>query len=300
VRGREHFRDPHALHAVLKLLAVDLVTVAQEIRGRGVVREGVDDLLGGPAGGRVFGYVEVDDAPAMVSEHDENEEYAQACGGHREEIEGDQVPNMIGEECPPGLGRRGGPPWKQPGDGAFGHVDAELEKLTMNSRGAPERVRGGHAHDQGPNLGVDGRAAGGPAGELGPVLAETTPLPPQDSAGGDDDERLLPPGPDPGQRDPEEAVRRTKLGSRRASLVDGELVAQGEILESELPVAAAQEGEEPNEVEQDGDHRARILSRSELADQPLACRTEFWRRTGVAAATYRYPSSQAPGLGIRA
>ena len=98
---------------------------------------------------------------------------------------------------------------------------------------------------------------------------------PQDSAGGDDDERLLPPGPDPGQRDPEEAVRHTKLGSRRGSLVDGELVAQGEILESELPMAAAQEGEEPNEVEQDGDHRARILSGSELGINHLPAGRSF-------------------------
>ena len=45
----------------------------------------------------------------------------------------------------------------QPGDGAFGHVDTELEKLTMNSRGAPEKVCGGHARDQGPNLVVDAR-----------------------------------------------------------------------------------------------------------------------------------------------
>jgi hypothetical protein len=29
VRSREDFLDPHALHAVAKLLAVDLVTVAQ-------------------------------------------------------------------------------------------------------------------------------------------------------------------------------------------------------------------------------------------------------------------------------
>src|SRR5690348_13895300 len=87
-----------------KLLAEDLVAVAQEIGGRGVVREGVDDLLGGPVGGGVLGHVEVDDAPAVVSEHDENKEDAQARGGHREEIEGDQIADMVGEERPPGLG----------------------------------------------------------------------------------------------------------------------------------------------------------------------------------------------------
>ena len=48
LRCREDLLDRHAFHSAPKLLAVDLVTVAQEIGGRGVVREGVDDLLGGP------------------------------------------------------------------------------------------------------------------------------------------------------------------------------------------------------------------------------------------------------------
>ena len=41
VRRREDVVDPHALHAVAKLLAIHLLTVAQEMGGRGVVREGV-------------------------------------------------------------------------------------------------------------------------------------------------------------------------------------------------------------------------------------------------------------------
>jgi hypothetical protein len=41
VRCRANFVDPHALHAVAKLLAIHVVTVAQEIGGRGVVRERV-------------------------------------------------------------------------------------------------------------------------------------------------------------------------------------------------------------------------------------------------------------------
>ena len=75
-------------------------------------------------------------------------------------------------------------------------------------RGAPpERIRGGHACDQELDLGIDGRATSGrPAGEPGPVLAEAAPLPPQDGVGGNDDKGLFPPGPEPGQSDPEEAI----------------------------------------------------------------------------------------------
>jgi hypothetical protein len=43
-------------------------------------------------------------------------------------------------------------------------------------------------------------------------------------------------------------------------LVDDELLAQGQVLEGELAVAAAEEGEESQQVEHEGDHQARILS----------------------------------------
>jgi hypothetical protein len=86
VRRREDFGDPHAFHAVAKLLAIHLVTVAQEIRGGGVVRERVHDLLGGPGGGGMLGDVEVQDPASMVSEHDQDEEHPQLSGGHREEV----------------------------------------------------------------------------------------------------------------------------------------------------------------------------------------------------------------------
>ena len=95
----------------------------------------------------------------------------------------------------------------QPGDGALGQVDAELEELGMDSRGAPEWIRRDHSADQGFDLGADGRAtAGGPGGELGPVLAEATSLPPQDGVRRHDHERPPPSGPDSGEHDPEEPI----------------------------------------------------------------------------------------------
>ena len=40
----------------------------------------------------------------------------------------------------------------------------------------------------------------------------------------------------------------------RRSLVDGELLVQGQVLEGELTMAADEEGEEPEQVEYEGDH----------------------------------------------
>ena len=117
--GREHFADPHPLHSLPEGVAVDRVTIAEDVGWRGVVGEGLHELPCGPGRGGMLGHVEVDEAPTMVGEHDQDEEDAQAGGGDREEIEGDEVPGVVGEERPPSLRRRGVPLGEEPGDGAF-------------------------------------------------------------------------------------------------------------------------------------------------------------------------------------
>ena len=113
-----------------KWLPINAVAVAEEIGRRGVVRQGVDELLSGPGGGGVLGHVEVDDAPAVMGEHDENEEDAEAGGRHGEEIDRDQVEEVVGEERPPGLKGPEAALRHEPGDGALGNLDAKLEELS--------------------------------------------------------------------------------------------------------------------------------------------------------------------------
>jgi hypothetical protein len=103
----QHFTESHAFHALPERVTVDRVAIAKEVGWPGVVRERVHDLLGRPVCGGVFGHVEVDDAAAVVGEHDKDEEDAQLRSGHREEIEGDQIPDVVGEERTPGLVQRG-------------------------------------------------------------------------------------------------------------------------------------------------------------------------------------------------
>jgi hypothetical protein len=122
-----------------------------------------------------------------------------------------------------------------PRDGALSDVEAELHELPMDSWGAPEWVGTRHSGDQRLELGIDGRAtSGGPSRELGPVLSKATPLPPQDGVGRHGDESLSPAGPDSGQADPHQTIHRAKLRAGQGSLVDGKLLAEGEVLEREL------------------------------------------------------------------
>jgi hypothetical protein len=250
LRGGENFSDADALHPLPEGVTVDCIAVAEEVGRRGVVWEGVDDLLSGPAGGRMLGDIEMDDSSAMMSEHDENEEYTQACRGNREEIEGDEISDMVGEERPPGLWRLRAPLRHQPGHGALTEVDAELEELGMDAWRTSQGIRRGHTPDQSLDFRIDGRATSGrTARELGPVLTKTTPLPSQHSVRSHDYEGLLPPGPDSGQPDPEEAINSAEGRPHHRSFVHEELLTQGQILESQLAVAAKEEGEKPKQVE---------------------------------------------------
>ena len=126
----------------------------------------------------------------------------------------------------------------------------------MDSGGAPQGIRRSHSGDKDSDLGADGRAtAGGPTRERGPVHAEAAPLPAQDGLGRHDHKGSSPSSPHPGQADPEEPLAAAQRRPVRRSLVHGELLVQGQVLEGELAVAPAEEGEETEQVEQEGDHR---------------------------------------------
>jgi hypothetical protein len=124
------------------------------------------------------GDVEVQDSAPMVSEDDQDKGHPQLSGGNGEEVDRDQVPDMVREERAPGLRGKCRALRDQAGDCTLGYFNPELQEFSMDAGGAPQRIGGGHFADEGDDVGVDRRAThGGPAGELGPVLAETAPLP---------------------------------------------------------------------------------------------------------------------------
>jgi len=127
------------------------------------------------------------------------------------------------------------------------------------------------------------------------VAAKAAALPAQHGRRSDDDEGLPPGGPQPGQPDPQDAIAPSKSRPIRRSLVDGQLLPQGEVLEGELAVAAAQERDEPEQMEQEGDHRAgfspdqsRLINYS-AADGVLA-------KDRISALTIGRPPSSLPHL----
>jgi len=99
--GDHDFLDPQMLYPLLKGRAIDAVPVTQEIPRGLVPREGLDDLLGGPFRGGMLGDVEVDDAPSMMGQDDQDKEQRVPHRGDHQEIQSDQVLHVIRETCLP-------------------------------------------------------------------------------------------------------------------------------------------------------------------------------------------------------
>ncbi len=93
-RGRDFF-DAYASDAFPEVAAVDTIAVADEKTWSFLVREGVDDLLGGLFGVGIRGDIEVDDPPAVVAKHDEDVQHTEGHGRHDEEIAGGDVGQVI-------------------------------------------------------------------------------------------------------------------------------------------------------------------------------------------------------------
>ena len=76
-----HLSNPHAGDAPDEGLAVDGIPIAEHISRSGLLREGLENLAGGPVGRRVIRDVEVEEFAAIVAEDDEDKEKAEGEGG---------------------------------------------------------------------------------------------------------------------------------------------------------------------------------------------------------------------------
>jgi hypothetical protein len=156
--GGRHLPDPHLGDAPGEDLAVDRVSIPEEVLRRGLLGEGLDELPRGPAGRGMIRDVDVDEFTAVVAELDEDEQQAKRQGRHEEEIHGDDLSGMRGKKSPP---RRGGPrrrPLHVLGNGQLGHGVAEEGEFRLDAAAAPGGILASHAPDEMAKLGVEPRA----------------------------------------------------------------------------------------------------------------------------------------------
>src|SRR5665213_553818 len=151
------------------------------------------------------------DASPIMTDDEEAVENTEGQRWNGEEIHcGDSLP-MIAEKRKPAfrkfrISRRFAHP---SGDGSFGNIKAEYEKLTVDSGRAPGRILRNHLEDQIPNLLRDSTSPNGSrvhSGQGAPIEPKSSLVPLNDRLGNDDDEKLLPIGPDLASDNPKQFV----------------------------------------------------------------------------------------------
>ena len=176
-RGRQDLVHAQVRGTPLKARAIHGITVPEQVPGRGLPGKGLDELLGRPLGGRVFGHVEMDHFSSPVGQDDQDEEHLEADRGDGEKVESDDLRQVVFQEGPPG-----GRGWSSQShavrlDRGFRHRNPELPQFAQNPRGAPPRIGPRDLPNQRSDFLADRRPARVPPAEAGPVVPEAGALP---------------------------------------------------------------------------------------------------------------------------
>ena len=89
----------------------------------------------------------------------------------------------------------------------LGNVNSEFEQFAVEPRGSPQDIAGTHIANQLPDLSGNPGAANASRTTFPlPVEAESFSMPSDDRSRFDDREAMTPPGPEPGENDPQDPI----------------------------------------------------------------------------------------------
>ena len=239
----------------------------------------------------MVGPIEVDDPASIMGEHDEDEEDAERGGRNREEVNRHKVADMVVRECSPGLRGRFPPSRHPPGDGPLRDVDSEFQEFAVHAGCAPQDVGMGDPANQFAYLAILAWLTGTALpGEASPVRGEALSRPTQHGLRLDNEQGLSPVPPRPGKEEPEESITVPKFRPSLLSMENGELLAEGEILQREIraqPAGSNHKGYQPQEGRDHG-WKCRVLPAGKSTE---STRTACWRST--ASEAFEPPSALA-------
>ena len=115
-------------------------------------------------------------------------------------------------------------------------------------------------------------------GEASAIRGEALSMPAQNGFGPDDEQGSLPVRPRPGKEEPEESIAVPKFRPSLMSTEDGELLAEGEILQREIRAQPAGGNDKGYQLQEGRDHdwKCRLLSAVKSKE---STRPGFWRRS---------------------
>jgi hypothetical protein len=149
-------------------------------------------------------------------------------------------------------------------------------------RGAPQSgFRDDHLPDQASDVGADLRPTAARTRSACPVPREAAAMPGDDRRGLDDHQGRLPVAPYPSQSNPEQSIEATNGGLRSGAPVQSQLLMQRQVFENQSAVSARENDQEPNNVDDPGDHRFSIAGAAHMAEAVEWAPFRFWRTTAV-------------------
>src|SRR5881275_1123458 len=100
---RKYLFDSHRLYLADKLVTKDPIAVAQQIAWRTLPRKSVPKLLHCPLSRRMSGNAKLENAAAIMRQHQENVEYLEPDGRYGEEVYRHHTFHVVLQERPPSL-----------------------------------------------------------------------------------------------------------------------------------------------------------------------------------------------------
>jgi hypothetical protein len=144
LRRDEHFLDSYSAHAASEGISIGAIPIAEQVTGCLVKREGLAELLNDPSRGRVGRDVEMHNPPSLVAKDDPDVQDLKEHSGHREEVHGGDILDVVLQERAPGLGRRLTASVHVPGNGGCSQIIAEQVQLRPDVRSVPKWVFPSH------------------------------------------------------------------------------------------------------------------------------------------------------------
>ena len=226
------------------LLAKLGITIQDRIAVRTRFRKRFSQLLHYPGASRVFRDIEMEDPASTMFDDEKTIQDSEGEGRHGEEVHGRDDLAVIAKESRPELasvvGRRQAP--EIAGDGAFGDVEAEFQKLTVNSGSAPGGILVRHPPDESSNLGIDLW----PAQALwmrskAPEQPKASPMPGDNGFWFNDDQDVAPCRPKTAEQNPKYPILDSQPRARMFSLEYAQLLTEGKDLEAEAVAGTEEE-----------------------------------------------------------
>src|SRR3989442_388569 len=192
-------------------------------------------------------------APAVGQDH-EHEQDSKGRGGHREEIQRDQIRGVVLQKCPPRLRRRPPRPDHVLRNRRLRDRQAELQQLAVDSWCTPEGIGAAHPPNQIAELGPNpGPTVSGPTLPR-PVASESLPVPADHGLRPYHLQRMSPTRPQPREENPKDPVHLRQPWPRLTRLPHSELLPQRQVLQRQLAVRANRASQCPKEDSDPSDH----------------------------------------------